>query len=358
MIRFTKIPHSVRLLLTDKCNLNCPFCLRDASNETSEEELNTEEWLNFFERLKELRVFSVSLSGGEIFLRDDFFVLLKRLRENRMHRISILTNGTLISKEVADQLKQFNMKRILISVDGLEEKHDEIRGHGSFRKTMKGIRCLLKTGIKPTISFTPTRNNYKELGSLIDLMASLGIPAIQANSLSPEGRCLSIYKDLVLEYPHQVKELLRIIEKKQKEFPALDIECQFGFYYYLPKLYKDFQRNPQNYKIQYLKSGCSAAETSCVITPTGDVVPCEGFLTFKGGNIKEKDLYDIWNDSENFKTIRKLSKISMDQTPYCKDCKYIYLCDAGCRAAAYIVYNDLLAPGLLCPLNKGDQLTR
>jgi len=94
--------------------------------------------------------------------------------------------------------------------------------------------------------------------------------------------------------------------------------------------------------------------TSCTITPNGDVVPCEGFLDFKGGNIKEKDLYDIWNESENFKIIRDLSNISMDNTPYCKTCEYIYLCDGGCRATAYIVYNDLLAPSILCPYKKGE----
>lgn len=356
MIRFTKIPYSVRLLLTDRCNLNCIFCLRDAANNASTEELNTEEWLNFFLRLKELQVFNIALSGGEIFLRDDLFVLLKRLRENRMHRISLLTNGTLISEKIAYQLSELNVRAITISVDGLEQRHNLIRGDGSFQQTIKGIQNLLGVGITPTISFTPTRDNYKEVGPLIEFMAPLGISTIQANNLSPEGRCLKIYKELVLEYPHQVQEFLDVIKKKQAEFPAVKINCQFGYYYYLPQLYKDFQQNPRDYKIQGLKSGCGAAATSCAITPNGDVVPCEGFLTFKGGNIREQDLYDIWNESENFKTIRELSNISMDQTPYCKDCKYIYLCDAGCRAAAYIVYNDLLAPGLLCPFKKGDQL--
>lgn len=355
MIRFTKIPYAVRLLLTDRCNLNCIFCLRDSENQGSGEELNTEQWLRFFVRLKELRVFRISLSGGEIFLRDDIFVLLKRLKENRMHRVSILSNGTLISKKVADQLSELNLKSISISVDGLEQKHDRIRGEGAFRETMNGIQCLLGAGIKPNISFTPTRENYEDAGPLIDLMASLGISTIQVNNLSPEGRCLNIYEALLLEYPHQVKAFLDVIEKKQKEFPAVKISCQFGYYYYLPRLYEDFKKNPQEYEIQNLKSGCGAAATSCAVTPTGDVVPCEGFLTFKGGNIKEKDLYEIWNESENFKTIRELSKISMDQTPHCKDCKYIYLCDAGCRAAAYMVYNDLLAPGLLCPFKKGGQ---
>ena len=356
MINFTKIPHSVRLLLTNKCNLNCSFCLRDASNDNLQDELSTSEWLNFFDRLKELKVFNISLSGGEIFLRDDFFVLLEKLRKNRMHRISLLTNGTLISKETVDQLTRLKMKFLTISLDGLEETHDKIRGKKSFQKTMKGIRHLINQGIYPNISFTPIKDNYREIGPFIDYMVSLGITSIQINTLSPDGRCQRIYEGLVLEYPNQVKEVLDVIKEKRKKFPNIKIKCQFGFYYYLPTIYQDSREDPQNYKIKHLKSGCGAASTSCAVMPNGDVVPCEGLSNFKGGNIKEQDMYSIWKNSENFKIIRDLSKISMDQTPYCKDCKYIYLCDGGCRATSYIIYKDLLAPSILCPIDHSDKI--
>jgi SynChlorMet cassette radical SAM/SPASM protein ScmE len=341
--------------LTYKCNLKCDFCLNDASNKADKDELGTAEWLKFFERLRELRVFNISFSGGEIFLRDDLFVLLGKLRENRMHRISLLTNGTLITKETASRLSRLNIKNIAISLDGLENRHDQVRGRGSFRKTTAGIQHLLNDGIYPQVSFTPIRSNYEDLGPLIDFSASLGIRAIQVNTLSPEGRCLNIYEDIVLEYPDQVKAVLDVIEEKKKKYPGLTIHCELGFHYHLPESYEYLKKNPGNYKIKNLKDGCGAASTSCVITPIGDMVPCEGFLDFKGGSIKERDLLEIWEDSENFKRIRELSKTSMDQVPYCKDCKYIYLCDGGCRASAYLVYKDLLAPGITCPYWKEKQ---
>jgi SynChlorMet cassette radical SAM/SPASM protein ScmE len=355
MIRYTKVPHSVRILLTDQCNLYCNFCLINASEKANTKELHTAEWLRFFESLKKLRVFNISISGGEIFLRHDLFVLLKKLRENRMHRITLLTNGTLITKEIANQLSRINMKNISISVDGLKEKHEQIRGKGTFLRTVKGLQCLLGVGIIPRISFTPVKSNYKDLAPLIDLMVSLGITVIHVNTLTPEGRCLEIYSDIALEYPLQVKEVLDVIEEKKKEYPGTKINSGLGFYYYLPQSYMYFEENPQNYEMKHLKDGCGAASTSCVITPTGDVIPCEGFKMFTGGNIREQDLLDIWNNSRNFKTIRDLSKITMDQIPYCKDCKYIYLCDGGCRALAYLVHKDLLAPSILCPSCKQNQ---
>ena len=325
MIRYTKVPHSIRILLTNKCNLHCNFCFIDSSNNADKEELTTTEWLKFFERLKELFIFDVSLSGGEIFLRNDLFVLLKRLRENLMHKITLLTNGSLITKEIANQLRKINIKNISISVDGLEEKHDQLRGGGNFQKTIKGIQNLLSIGIEPQVSFTPMRSNYKDLGPLIDFIASLGIPIIGVNTLTPHGRCLYIYKDIALEYPQQVKEVLEVIEEKKREYPDIEIICQLGFYYHLPQSYMYFEKNPQNYKIKHLKDGCGAASTSCTITSIGDVIPCEGLSMFRGGNIREHDLLHIWNNSTKFKMIRDLSKIAMNQAPYCKDCKYINL---------------------------------
>lgn len=173
MFRYTKTPHSVRVVLSRNCNLHCDYCLNDSSIRTNDEELHTSEWLKLFERLKELRVFNVTLSGGEIFLRKDIFVLLKRLRENRMHQLSLLTNGTLITREIAEKLSQLKIKYISISVDGLEEKHDEIRGKGAFKKTIKGIQNLISVGIKPQLSFTPVKSNYSDLGPLIDFTVSL-----------------------------------------------------------------------------------------------------------------------------------------------------------------------------------------
>jgi SynChlorMet cassette radical SAM/SPASM protein ScmE len=358
MIRLAKVPLSTRILLTHKCNLSCDFCLNDASNTGDKRELQTEEWLEFFDRLKELLIFNIVLSGGEIFLRDDLFVLLKKLRENRVHRISLLTNGTLIKKEVAAQLNRLDIKNIAISIDGLEKTHEQIRGRGTFQKTIQGIRHLIDTGINPQVSFTPVRSNYKDLGPLIDLLLTLGVRVILVNTLTPEGRCLDIYKKITLEFPHQVKELLDVTEAKKRQYPEAKIECGLGFYYRLPQSYKYCLENPQHFEKKHLKDGCSAASTSCTVTSTGDVIPCEGFPTFVGGNIREQDLLDIWNNSGHFKTIRGLAKVSMDETPYCKKCKYRGLCDGGCRATAYAVHKDLLAPCVLCPYWEKNQVVK
>lgn len=169
------------------------------------------------------------------------------------------------------------------------------------------------------------------------------------NTLTPEGRCIGIYKHVVLEFPYQIKEVLDTVEEKGNKYPDLKIDCSLGFHYNLPESYAYFEQNPENYKMKHLKDGCGAASTSCTVTPTGDVIPCEGLSDFVGGNIREHDLLDLWESSENFKRIRELNKVSMAQTPYCNKCKYIFLCDGGCRATAHMVYKDLKAPSIHCP---------
>lgn len=327
----------------------------DASGKADSSELSTAEWFQFFEKLKQIQVFNISLNGGEIFLRDDLFILLKKLRENRMHKLSLFTNGTMINEENAGELARLSIKTISISVDGLEINHDHVRGKGTFQKTMQGIRQLIKAGITPIVAFTPLKSNYQDLGSLIDMLISEGITNFRVNSLSPEGRCLNIYEEVALEFPHQVKEVLTVVEEKKRLNPGFKITCELGFHYYLPQSYAYAQKNPQNFQMKHLNDGCSAANNSCTITPTGDVIPCEGLPMFVGGNIRESDFMDIWTHSENLKKIRDLAKVPMDQVPYCQKCKYIYLCNGGCRASSFLVYGDLLAPDFLCPLWKKDK---
>jgi Fe-coproporphyrin III synthase len=350
MIWNTTVPHSVRLLLTQQCNLKCKFCFINATEKVELKELTTEEWLRFFSRLKELLIFNLIISGGEIFLRNDLFILLGRLRENRIHRITLLTNGTLICDAHAVHLHRLKIKNILVSLDGMEERNDTVRGQGAFKNALQGIRRLIDVGLSPGVAFTPVKNNYKDLGPIIDLVAEMGVKLFRLNTLTPEGRCTELYPQLALDYPHQVEEVNRVIQFRERQYEDLKINCDIDMFYRLPRMYEESQRkSSQKRRIRNFKEGCGSASTCCTITSTGDVIPCEGFSEFVGGNILKDDLVPIWRESENFKKIRDLGKISLADVPYCRNCKYNVLCDGGCRSVAYRFYDDMHAPTGLCP---------
>lgn len=347
--RVTKSPMYLQLHLTRKCNLDCYYCgAEEFVKKETEPELNTEEWGRLLMRLKEIQVFDVSFTGGEIFLRKDIFEILETAVTCKFPKMRLTTNGVLISDGIAKRLMRLNLKNIEISLDGDKETHDSLRGAGSFDQSLEGIKHLVNNEIIPFIRFTPLKSNYKSLKGMVDILYSLGIRKLVFNSLKTTGKCTKIYKDIMLHFIDNTKELKKIIDTIRSRYSDFKISDPEMFYRNLPHQYTQNQRSLESMEKQKLKP-CSAAHSSCNITSSGWVIPCSELFDFKAGNIREHDIIDIWRDSETFKRIRDLCNVSMDQIPYCKDCEYNVFCNAGCRANAYAVYGDLKAPDPFCP---------
>ncbi len=351
MIEQARAPYSIRLELTRRCNLRCAHCLADASPCPMEDELTTEEWLAFFGRLGELQVFGITLTGGEIFLRRDIFTLLERLIEARKHRVDILTNGTLISPGIARHLSALRLTRVTLSLDGMRDTHDRIRGPGSFDRALKGLRHLVAEGITPVISFTAMCHNYRDFAPLTDLVVAIGVSSIRVNKLTPEGRCQPLFGRLALGFPDDIRELVAAVERKRTEHPSVNITCTLAKHLFLPRASEEHCKATAGtaLPITHLKDGCGACALSCQVTATGDVIPCEGLADFSAGNIRARDFLDLWRNSESFRNIRALSKVPVFTLPWCASCQFNRLCDGGCRAVAYGTYGDLLGPDPSCP---------
>src|SRR4030042_2465240 len=99
-MRLMRTPRSVDLSITARCNLKCSYCSHFTSAGDVNREMDTDEWLQFFEELNRCAVTDGCLQGGEPFLRQDFKELVQGIVKNRM-RFSVLTNGTLITDQTA-----------------------------------------------------------------------------------------------------------------------------------------------------------------------------------------------------------------------------------------------------------------
>jgi radical SAM protein with 4Fe4S-binding SPASM domain len=355
--RVTSAPVMVQILLTRKCNLSCSYCGAERFNEIEKDkELSTKEWSDVLKRLKEIRVFKLELSGGEMFLREDLFEILETAVKYKFPVINITTNGTLISEKIARQLNRLNFagKNISISLDGNEESNDKLRGRGSYEKTIKGIKNLINNGIIPGILFSPLKYNYKALGDMVERIYDMGIRSISFNAIHPSGRCSKTYKDLLLDWFVEAGEFQEMVKGIREKYNGIRINDPPFVYKSYPVQYHYIKISSEKTKnIPRLKP-CSAAHSSCNITSGGWVVPCSELYDFKGGNIREKDILDIWRYSENFAKIRNLSDISSDQIPWCRNCDYNCFCNSGCRADAHIIYGDIMAPDPFCPYWKKD----
>ncbi|MCP5102373.1 MAG: radical SAM protein [bacterium] len=354
--RVTASPTTIQLLLTRKCNLDCLYCgAAQFDAKEKEPELTTGEWTNLLKRLKEIQVFRLDFSGGEIFLREDIFHILETAAAYKFPKMSVTTNGTLIDGAAARKLKTLGFKELAVSLDGSPEIHNHIRrtgGNDSFARTMEGINHLVENRVIPQILFTPLKMNYKALPALVDILHPLGIKTLSFNSLHPSGRCRAIHKDIMLDCFVEAVEMREIIQEIREKYPDFKVDDPPFTYQCYPQMMAGKEDNPSPAGKRKKLKPCSAGHSSCNITASGWVIPCSELFDFRGGNIRERDILDTWRDSENFQRIRALSEISSDEIPYCRNCEYNIFCNAGCRADAHNIYGDLSAPDPFCPYWK------
>ena len=149
--------------ITRTCNLNCVHCYSDSDSKKYDGELTTTEAKKFIDDCADFKVPVLLLSGGEPLMRPDVLELVEHA--NRRHiRATLSTNGTLIDKKMAKDIKALNVGYVGISVDGLGGVNDKFRGHaGAFDKALQGIRNCSEIGQRVGLRFTINRYNFNDL---------------------------------------------------------------------------------------------------------------------------------------------------------------------------------------------------
>jgi len=151
---------------TAACNLSCSYCRASASPNPQPDELNTAEAQSFIDSIVPLSPMLI-LSGGEPMLRPDIFLLARHAVSHGL-RVSLATNGTLITPKSANEIAAAGISRVSISLDGASaEKHDQNRGLGSFQAAMRGVECL-RAKVDFQINFTITRRNEADVLRVFD----------------------------------------------------------------------------------------------------------------------------------------------------------------------------------------------
>ena len=144
--------------ITLKCNLHCTHC-GSIAGKTRKNELTTKEALALCDQLAEIGTKMTSLMGGEPLLRKDWQQIGLRILENGMET-AIVSNGILVKKEI-ERIKKIDPKVVGISLDGLENTHDTIRGRkGTYRKVFKAAEILRKNNIETTFITTVSKLNF------------------------------------------------------------------------------------------------------------------------------------------------------------------------------------------------------
>src|SRR5512133_851652 len=162
--------------LTNRCNLSCSHCYINAHpGARRDDELSTAEMKAVIDDLAAMGTPLILLSGGEPLVREDFWEIAGYIQEKGM-KSALSTNGTLIDPAVALRLKKTGVEYVGVSLDGATPAtHDRFRNRaGSFEESVRALRACRGIGLPCGVRITVTKDNFRELGPLIDLAVEVG----------------------------------------------------------------------------------------------------------------------------------------------------------------------------------------
>lgn len=264
------LPISVHLDITYRCNERCVHCYLDHDDHG---EMTTAEIIDVLAQLADAGVFFLSISGGEVLMRRDFFDIVERARQ-LLFNVKVKTNGVMIREKEAARLRQLGVEQIQISVySHRPEVHDAItKLPGSLKKTLRAIRFLKSQGLKVSIANVLMAGNFSDQAGVIALAKELGVHYTLDPTITPKmdgDRSI-----LALQIPgSELKqvfnnaELVGNVEEFCAPPPAPDEDVMDGY-------------------------PCSAGHTACYISPYGDVFPCVQF-PLPSGNVRRQKFLDI-----------------------------------------------------------------
>lgn len=346
MVNYLSAPIEIALEITSLCNLNCKHCFQPKFDK--KRQLSTDEIKLLLDELKKLKVFIIFIGGGEPLIREDFFELAKYMIDDNFCVI-MSTNGTLITRKVAKNFANIGLNYgVQVSLEGSNAKiHDKVRGEGSFKKAIKGIKNLQSVGISPSIGVTVTKYNLNDILSMVNLAIKNKLQGVHIMCLMPSGQGANFYKELnpSLEEWINLEKKLRKISPKIGDKLLLD----WGNRCFQPPRV-GFDKNTFT-KIDKKFAGCFAGRTKAAIGCYGDVYGCDILKEprFIAGNIRKQTFKKIWNDAKIFKLLRKRTINNIKGK--CKYCKYKFACVGGCPAIAFYKSKDIFMGDPTCPHN-------
>ena len=306
------IPLSVQVDLTYRCNERCVHCYLDHDDHG---EMTTAEIKHLFDEMAEAGVFILTLSGGEIFLRKDFFELLEHARRLSFC-VKLKTNALLIREHEAQRLRELAIESIQISIySHRPEVHDAITlVPGSLKRSVDAIRFLKSTGLKVSIANVLMSQNMQDYQGVRALAAELDVPCTLDPTVTPmmDGNrsTLSLGVD---------QAALREVFRDPSLVGDVDEFCAIP----APAGASDLESTP-----------CSAGHTACYVSPYGEVFPCVQF-PLPTGNVRQQRFIDIWRHSDRMNEVRS---ILMKDLTTCSGCTHVSGC-TRCPGLAFMEGN-------------------
>jgi AdoMet-dependent heme synthase len=392
----TKKEYKPRLIfweVTKGCNLRCIHCRATATELMSPADLPTGKALNIISQIAQFANPILVLSGGEPLYRQDIFQLAEYATSLGI-RTALATNGTLVTKDVAEKIKNAGIKRVSISLDGSDAvTHDTFRGiPGAFDAAVYGMKNLQEVGVSVQINTTIARHNAHQLPDVLALARRLGADALHTFLLVPVGCGVDIAAEQMVA-PEEYERMLNWFYDQSLE-GGIELKATCAPHYFrvmrqrkaadrmagrepaAPAISPVHDIGPTDMTMpgstgislkpnggppaghtgnfgshpgdmNAMTKGCLAGTGVCFISHEGEVFPC-GYLPAIACDLRKQSFAEIWNESDVFAQLRDDDNLKGK----CGCCEFRHVC-MGCRARAYAATGDFLAEEPFCVYEPG-----
>ena len=358
--------------ITRTCNLRCVHCYSDSNALAYPGELTWEEMEQVVSDLSAYQVPSLLLSGGEPLVHPRFFDLVDTASAANL-KLTISTNGTLITPEKAARLKAAKVSYVGISLDGIGAIHDEFRRkEGAFDAAVRGFRACHEVEQKTGLRLTLTRHNVENIEQILDFIEQEDIQRVCFYHLVPAGRGSSLQVLTPTESRHAIDTLIKRVETWHRQGitrELLTVAQPADGAYLLLRMEQEGHPNLEEARRLLAWNGGGANSSGrgiANIDTQGNVHPDQFWQDITLGNVKQMPFSQIWDgrneaSASTLSDIRSIGQLSATERQTrmngpCASCRWFSLCGGGFRTRAAFGDNGGLwgsDPG--CYLNEAER---
>nr|MDD3720747.1 radical SAM protein [Candidatus Gracilibacteria bacterium] len=316
--------------ITNACQLRCKHCYVDFSKPVALDFNSISSGIdNYISFLRKYNIEGkVYFTGGDPWLYPKFKDIVEYSLKNGL-KVSLFGNYHLLTDKNIAWLKEKGINFYQLSIEGLENKHEEIRGKGTFKEVVKAIEKLENNNIQSLVNMTVSKWNINEVIPLIEYLArNTKLSRFDFVRVVPMGKA----SKNIMVTNSEFKDLLLKILKVEEKLKSEKCKLQIGKKDHLWKLLY-YENNKLNIDLDDKVYGCGMGYRHLTVIENGDVLLCRK-LPIKIGNITENSLIDIYENSLYIDKIHKGNLIKG-----CLKCKLKNVC-RGCPAVNYGLYKN------------------
>lgn len=289
---YMSAPHRMDLMISSmaqdgcwRCNQRCIHCYAAGQDQAEEKEISTEEWKRIIDKCRKAKIPQLTFTGGEPTMRDD---LIELIEYSKWFVTRLNTNGILLTKQMCTRLKAASLDSMQITFySENEEIHNKLVGANQYSNTLAGIENAVEAGLNISIN-TPLCTLNKDYVKTLEFLKSKGVIYVTCSGLITTGNALSSESEELQLSKEEIKQVL----KDAVEYCfANGMEISFTSPGWIEEEFFA--------ELGIMTPSCGACLSNMAVTPGGNVVPCQSWLS-EGtlGNMLTDDWSAIWSSKE------------------------------------------------------------